>query len=85
MVFLNTEGARGPSAAMVVFPCACVHVDKTVDEVQGEEDVNSCDIKETVASSEGSISVHEIETLQLLDLIMDGRKNNSATRTVAPE
>lgn len=61
---------------MAVCSCTCMHVDKTVDEVEEEEDVNSCDIKEIVMTSECSVSFPEIETpQQQLDLIMKSRKN----------
>lgn len=64
MVILVT----GPSAVGAVSSCTCMHVDKTVDEVEWEKDVNSRDIKEIVLTSASSISFHEIEILQQLDM-----------------
>lgn len=77
MVFLVTWRTRGPSTRM--------HVDKTADEGRRTRTWTPV-IKEIVGTSECSVSFPEIETLQQqLDLIMDSRKINSATRTAAPD
>lgn len=49
---------------MAACSCRCMPVDKTVDEVEEEEEVNFSDIKEIVVASECSVSFPENETLQ---------------------